>query len=201
MTGLENKVLVLGNSPFINQIDFNRLPKDLVTIGVNRIWLKHIPTYFFFNDSAILTELSKSDLFSDIVRKTKSFSSDWLTRGNFGNVPNWLRVYPRINQKGFPDSVTTAIQLYAKNIAPSRKINYYIAGVSLKWTEPSHFWKEQEYSSLNDKDELWYTPRFNMILNNFKNLKSHGFKMISVTPDSQLNKIFRYENIENLYST
>ena len=54
------KVLVLGNDPQINDIDFSRLNKNVVTLGINRIWLKHIPDYFFFNDYEIAQELNNN---------------------------------------------------------------------------------------------------------------------------------------------
>jgi hypothetical protein len=47
------KVLVLGNDPQINDIEFDRLDKNIITLGINRIWLKYIPDYFFFNDYEI----------------------------------------------------------------------------------------------------------------------------------------------------
>lgn len=53
------KVLVLGNDPQINSIDFEKIHPNIVTLGVNRIWLKFIPNYFFFSDLIISNELSR----------------------------------------------------------------------------------------------------------------------------------------------
>jgi hypothetical protein len=197
-------VLVLGNSQDINNIDFSRLPNNIITLGVNRIWLKHIPNYFFFNDVDILEEL---DRFPETViqLKTKSinFTSDWFTyyaKKKKVSVPSWLRVYNRVNPKKFPDSVTTALQLFSKHYIQSSVCTFYIAGVSLNWSQTSHFWKELNYDSLNSNSESWYSPRFKLMFDNFSGLKNLGFNMVSVTPNSTLNKIIRYENIENLYS-
>lgn len=75
----ELKILVLGNDPQINQIDFSRLDPSVITLGVNRIWLKHIPNFFFFNDFEILKELeTKPEVVKALVSKSQCFSSDWL---------------------------------------------------------------------------------------------------------------------------
>lgn len=197
-------ILVLGNGAQINSIDFNKLKGDIITLGVNRIWLTHIPHYFFFNDTEILTELEK---FPERVLRLKTdstcFSSDWLThhaKKKKMQIPSWLKVHSRIDPKKFPDSITTAVSLFSKHYISSNKCTFYFAGTPLSWTDTSHFWKEINYESLNTHSESWYTPRFNLMLDNFRGLKNLGFNMVSVTPNSLLNKIMRYENIENLYS-
>lgn len=198
----ELRVLVLGNDPQINQIDFSKLDRKLITLGVNRIWLKHIPNYFFFNDVEILKELEREpDAIKALVSKSQCFSSDWITfpRHKRTIVPNWLNVYPRINKHAFPDSVTTALSLFRKHYLKGKSATFYIAGVSLLWKEPSHFWKELNHPSLNNHDKEWYDRRFEMILTNFKNLSIERTKIVSVNPESLLNKHYRYEGIENLY--
>jgi hypothetical protein len=193
-------VLVLGNDPYINQIDFSKLSPDIITLGVNRIWLKHIPDYFFFNDSPIITELDNHpDILDHLKKQSFCFSSDWLGHNNPNIIPDWTAIYHRLDSKRFPDSVTTAISIFAKDIMPDKNIVFYIAGVSLKWQEPSHFWKTLDHDSLNNHTEEWYTPRFTSIIKNFNSLKNSHIKMVSVTPNSMLNKIMRYETIGNLY--
>ena len=198
----KKKILVLGNGVSINDIDFSRLDPSIQTFGVNRIWLKHYPDYFFFQDSDILHELNK-DLVarSKLIGKSHSFSSDW-ANSSITNCPHWLRKYPRANRRKFPDSVTTGMQILMTNILKGKQSDYvfYMAGISLKWEDPSHFWKVGEYDSLNNKDEDWYDVRFNKMFKNIRDIKSLGYNMISVTPNSQLNKMMRYENVANLYA-
>lgn len=199
----KQKVLVLGNSNFINYIEFNKLQPNILTFGVNRIWLKYFPNYFFFQDKPILTELN-SDIISrsKLVAKSVCFTSDLISNSNI-ILPNWLRKYPRQNRRPFPDSITTGLSILSNKILPNKLNDYtfYIAGVSLKWEEPSHFWKEiKGCENLNTNDRNHYDIRFAKMMDNFKRLKAHGFNMVSVTPDSNLNKIMRYENISNLYS-
>jgi hypothetical protein len=197
------RVLVLGNDPQINEIDFSRLQKDVITLGVNRIWLKHIPNYFFFNDFEILKELEKRpDVVKALTSKSRCFSSDWLTfsKKNSVQVPPWVKVYPRPNPANFPDSVTTAISLFRSQFLMDRTATFYLAGISLKWSEPSHFWKDLNHISLNNHGPAWYEPRFRMILENFRKLVIPRNRLISVHSDSLLNKHYRYEGIENLYT-
>lgn len=192
------KVLVLGNDPQINQINFSRLSPGLLTLGVNRIWLKHLPNYFFFNDPEISRELEKNpETLAKLRQNSTIFSSDWLNREKVHQVPAWVRVYQRRNKYVFPDSVTTAIDLFNTNIIGD--CTFYLAGVSLKWQQPSHFWEQLNYQANHSPTQEWYSPRFKKILQNFDRLKSLGIKLISVHPDSELNKVLRYENIENLY--
>jgi hypothetical protein len=197
------KVLVLGNDPQINNIDFSRLQRDVITLGVNRIWLKHIPNYFFFNDPEILAELEqRPDTVKALTSMSNCFSSDWLTfsKKKKVTVPSWVNVYSRPNPLGFPDSVTTAISIFRSRFLMGKVATFYIAGVSLKWSEPSHFWKSLDHTSLNHHGPDWYEPRFRMILENFRKLSIPRSRIISVNPDSLLNKHYRYEGIENLYS-
>lgn len=200
----ELRVLVLGNDPQINRIDFSRLDRDVITLGVNRIWLKHIPKYFFFNDPEILKELEKEpEVVKALVSKSQCFSSDWIkaSKNKKVHLPNWLKVYPRINRHSFPDSVTTSMSLFRTHYLKGRPATFYVAGVSLRWMEPSHFWKELDYVALNKHDKKWYDRRFEMILHSFKNLSIPRNRIVSVNPDSLLNKHYRYEGIENLYSS
>lgn len=198
----KTKVLVLGNSPQINQIDFNLLQKDVITLGVNRIWLKHIPNYFFFHDIQIYRELSQHpESLAKLIQNSTIFSSDWLKKNKHPDIPKWTSIYTRVkcNPRDFPDSVTSAIQIFAKNIMPSSHLTFYIAATPLAWEQPSHFWKELEYSSLNENEKEWYDRRFPLMEQNFRSLRNAKYDIISVTPTSVLNKIFRYETIGNLY--
>jgi hypothetical protein len=173
------------------------------TYGVNRIWLKHFPTYYFFHDPPILDELNSQDItLMKLKAKSQCFYSDWLYRG--GSRPSWLpewaKGYDRIDKLAFVDSVTTGMRILRSRILnPSFDYVFYIAGVPLTWTDPSHFWKSFEHESQNKHGRDWYEPRFRRIFLNFKNLKEEGFKMTSVTPGSKLNSILGYQDIRTIY--
>lgn len=205
----EKRVLILGNSPEINDINFKKINKDVVTIGINRIFLKFIPDFLFFNDHDIMQELiNKKDEIN--LKKLKCVSSDWIyaqerknrklkeIRKKFNELCPYYKIYSRKDVFKFPDSCSTAIQIfddyYFKNVPKT----YYMAGVKLKWEEKSHFWKGEYKESLNDKDKNWYTPRFEKIYQNFKSL-NFSKNLISVTPNSKLNTIMSYQNIDVFY--
>jgi|688.fasta_scaffold00580_48 hypothetical protein len=199
------KVLVLGNDPQINQIDFDSLSPNIITLGINRIWLKYIPNYFFFHDLTISDELlPQPEKLAKLKQNSIIFSSEWIRKGrSFSDtrfpVPTWTSVYPRKNKKHFPDSITNSIELFRDVRNRQEQYVFYVAGVSLTWQEPSHFWKEENIATRNTAGPEWYLPRFEAMLTNFKRLKTHNYEIISVTPNSKLNKLFRYENIGNLY--
>jgi len=202
----KNRVLVLGNGPQINDIDFGRLDRDIITIGVNRIWVKHIPDYFFFNDHVVLRELNRSEnerIKNNLIQNSKCYTSEWIKRDFKERLPNWLRVYPMSDRSGFPDSVSNAVRIFRDNHLrglPISDYQFYFAGINLMWTNPSHFWKSESNTFLNQHDKKWYDIRFNLMYKNFEKMKRLDYKMISVTPGSRLNKLMRYESIGNLYS-
>jgi len=201
MNRYKNKVLILGNGPDINNIEFNRLPKIIKTAGVNRIWLKHFPKYYFYHDADIMKEIDRDIVLrSQLIAKSVCYTSDWL-HTQTSNIPNYLKVINRSNPSIFVDSVNTFMRILINdNVFNTNDTIFYIAGVPLNWTNPSHFWKDLKYHSLNKKDKIWYDARFTRMLSNFKNLKKLGYNMVSVTPNSKLNKIMRYEGIGNLYT-
>jgi hypothetical protein len=195
------KVLVLGNDPQINSIDFEKIHPNIVTLGVNRIWLKFIPNYFFFSDLIISNELSRyPEKLEELKRNSTIYSSDWLQKNIKNKIPGWTKVYSRKNTRLFPDSISNAIDLFNANYIPNSI--FYIAGVSLKWQDPSHFWKKSNSSSNQIGHSVgadWYLPRFEKIKFNMQLLKSKGISMVSVNPNSSLNSFLRYESIETLY--
>ena len=199
----KTRVLVLGNDPQINQIAFDKLALDVITIGVNRIWLKHIPNYFFFNDYDIVEDLDAApEIRANLIQKSSIFASDWLrpsAKKRNANIPSWVKVFERANKLQFPDSVSTGLQIFSREYIPQANCIFYIAGVSLTWQEPSHFWKTADHRTRNNHGGDWYTPRFDKMINNFRRLKGLGYTMVSVNPNSALNKFIRYENIGNLY--
>ena len=196
-----HNILVLGNGPDINNIDFDKIKSSVRTFGVNRIWLKHLPTYYFFHDIDIYKEIS-NDIKLNLIKNSSTFTSDWLRPKLKNNT--WISPYFRFNRRSFPDSVTTGLHILKNNILQQdiSKYTFYFAGINLNWTDPSHFWKDKKYKthkSLNRLNNDWYNSRFDKMFLNFKLLKSYGFNCISVTPDSRLNTIMPFRDISVLY--
>lgn len=199
-----NKVLVLGNDPSLDQIDFVKLDPNVITVGTNRAWLKTIPNYFFFHDPKIFQELDNHPKkLEDLKFHSKIISSDWLTtqcKKLKIQRPEYAKIYNRPDKHKYVDCVTTSIDILNRYFLDKRKVTYYIAGVSLRWQNPSHFWKKNPIEGIGNKnDRNWHKTRFDRTYQNFAKLKSSNVKMVSVTPNSKLHKIIRYENVANLY--
>jgi hypothetical protein len=201
-----NKILVIGNDPTVNEIDFSKINDEVITLGTNRIWLKLTPDFLFFHDVKIFKEIENNEeSFIDLKKNTNIITSDWLKincRKSKVQFPNYAKLYHRPDRHKFVDCVSTSIEIMDRYILSKRRpVTYYVAGVSLKWSNPSHFWKTHRKNGIgNNGNRSWYEPRFNRMYRNFEMLKKKGFNIISVTPGSRLNKLFRYESIGNLYS-
>jgi len=200
-----NKILVIGNDSSINDIDFSQIDSKVITIGTNRAWLKLIPNYLFFHDVKIFQELNNDiESLNELKHNCKFISSDWLkTRCTKEKVtpPAYTTIYNRPNRYKFVDCVTNAIEIYDRYISNTSENTYYVAGVSLTWKTPSHFWKKEQVNGIgNTLGPAWYEPRFKRIYENFEDLRRKKFNIISVSPGSKINKLLRYEHIGNLYS-
>lgn len=198
------KVLVLGNSNHLNSINFNKLDKNITTIGVNRIWYKFIPDYFVFSDMEIYKELINQKAFEKL-KNSKIITTEWFNRKN-KNITNKLlqdkqiksyKIFPYIK---FPDSVCSAIYIYHSFLRRHTKIRYYIAGVDLYYTpNKNHFWTG-EYTTTNNNGKEWYEPRFKWMFENYMKFKQSGLDIVSVNPNSELNKLFPKKDIKELYN-
>ena len=69
------KILVLGNSSQINDIEFDKLQSDITTLGVNRIWYKHMPDILGFTDISIFKELEQQN-----INIEKAFNQIWVAK-------------------------------------------------------------------------------------------------------------------------
>ena len=47
------RVLILGNSPALEKVDLEKIPKDVITVGINRIMPLLIPDYLMLVDRSI----------------------------------------------------------------------------------------------------------------------------------------------------
>jgi hypothetical protein len=73
-----NKVLILGNSNHINDIRFDKLSEDIVTLGSNRIWYKYMPDILSVTDIQIYEDMCDKTDFDKLFMNTKIITNDWL---------------------------------------------------------------------------------------------------------------------------
>lgn len=208
-----SRFMVIGNDSTVNSIDFNKLKrtKNLITIGVNRIWHKFMPNILFFVDAEIVQEIM--EVYDDCDLNCYPINLDRMCRCRlkdceFMTVRRKCIKYPAI-MKFLSTVKTNFIECKTSNSVfgvleyichNSIKSTIYIAGVSLKWSKDHHFWKnEKRYNIYNDKGAQWYNPRFKKALDNIVRLHWQFKNLISVNPKSALNKHIPYFNIELLY--
>ena len=199
-----HKVLILGNSNQINDINFNKLDGKITTIGVNRIWYKYSPNYLVFSDTEIYKELKEQKAF-DKLKDTNIIVSEWIKRKGNAKIAQEIlndkriRMYKIFPHLKFPDSVCSAIHIYHNFLRKDTRVRYYIAGVDLYYNQSkNHFWTG-EYKTNNKHGKDWYEPRFKRMLENYTKFKQDGLDIVSVNPHSELNRLFPKKDIKELY--
>ena len=201
-------VIVFGNDKNLLNININNMPTGYKTIGINRSWLHMHTDYLFFNDMSILIELIRSGKHENDLKHMDLIASDWLIetakRNNQFHIlkpymrKNIVRIFDRVDRTKFPDSVTTALEIFNKYIYQSTDVNYFIAATSLTYDDKkNHFWSN-DYSAVNSYDKKWYDEKFPLILNNFNELKKQDYKIYSVSKDSKINDVFEYIPFDKL---
>lgn len=204
-----NKVLLIGNSKHVNSIEFDKLNNSLITIGANRIWYKYIPNYLAFTDPEIYMEMiDKKINIQEHFKNCNIISNDWFMKKAKNEIKQEIRksnvvaFYSVLQYLVFPDTVSCALMSYHNYIKDTNIKNpiYYVAGVELRYdSKNNHFWTGDKHVR-NNRNEAWYTPRFNKMFNNWLRFKQLGLNIISVTPGSRLNEIFPYQDIKTLYT-
>lgn len=206
-----NNFLVFGNDPFINQMDFSMVKecKNTTTVGVNRIWHRFLPDIFFFIDPEIITELMNaivpcsknkkchpSQICRCNLKKKIIFTSGKRFSHKFSKEIRFMStIGVKIADCKTSNSVVSVLY-YLFNMFPNA--NYFLAGVSLKWSDKHHFWKKTK-EILNDKGKTWYEPRFNKALNEIYNLHKSGLKLASLQPDSMVNHFCQYIELNHFF--
>ncbi len=194
---MRNNFLILGNGADINELDFNRIDKQLITGGVNRIYLKFMPMVYYIYDL-----ISIMPAFPDKEYKIYTHNSklSQYMRDNVNNIntffsfpiPEYTKEF-RINGQEYKcnhSSVNMLIRILNDYIYKSDNNYFYICGVPLL-EDIGHFYNE----------EINQTPQkvLDKIFNDFIRLREKGYKIISCMEKSLLNKLFPVENKNILY--
>jgi len=169
--GLFSKIIVLGNSPAINKLDWEKVD-ELFSIGVNRIGYAYNPTILlwnvvFYNKPAKLVKKYK-----EVIDKTKSikvcrnYEFTWNTPAEY--------TYNRVNEFShewngglvWDTAIFSALHL-AMLLTPK---TIYIAGVD--YLKDQYFWEDRA----RGKPYGATVPTFNedtfkLILNRFREFK------------------------------
>jgi hypothetical protein len=199
-------ILLFGNGPEINNIDFESLDyvrngnSDIVTAGVNRIWRRYMPDYFFFIDGDIVREL----IAKSVQRPEGSewFSSDFLFKneGRPGTPDeteqfyeyfqtNSIHLLPRPWQHTRRlNSMLWSIIYLNKFIFFKEKCRFYLFATPLRIVEKDdhHFWAKDTdtiYQLTPDRMEGYFRSH----VRGLQELSSAGYDIYSATADSLAN--------------
>ena len=198
---MKKTIIIFGNDNSINDFDFEYLKRlnDVVSIGINRVWMKTSELdYLFFLDSPILEEL---DEYKIKLTKTKLYTTNYLRRSiTKSKKTNLLKTFSihcyskRIIRIGrTPNSVIQCVQLFNDHVFKEYECCFYVYGVSLDSSIP-HFWWENK-NIKNKTSEKWNEKRFNFNLESFKILKKKHYNIISLSKNSRLNQIFDFVDV------
>ena len=194
---MKNNFLILGNGADINELDFDKISESFITGGVNRIFYKFIPDFYYVYDLinimqdfpiknyCLMTHNSKlSEYMRENVNNTNIFSCF--------PVPEYTEEF-NINGQDYKcnhSAVNMLIRILNDYIYCDDDNYFYICGVPLLESE-GHFYDE----SINS------TPQkvLDKIYNDFIRLKHKGYNIISLMEKSKLNDLFTVESKEILY--
>lgn len=198
-------IFIFGNDHTINNVDFEYIKSlNVITAGVNRIWLKYHPDYLFFLDNEIIHELLQTKL---IFPKTKILTTGY-SMGNRQSYPfnvdkilnkfsSWYHTNNNyVKELGLDGSIPNLIQILSEKVYPGENLMFFIFGTSLIWNEnKSHFWKN-ETRTLNNLPADYYKPRFKKQLRSI--MKVNKNNIYSTQEESLLNSYFPYIDLNRL---
>jgi hypothetical protein len=190
--------LMIGNDSTLEDLNYNRILNNIVTISVNRTWMIFMPDIMYIIDGVIFTEIKNKIDNKEIdyidFKNTIIFYNFYL-EDEHKELLDRLNSYPiNINRDNSIYAITKLLmKLYSK-------AKFYFYAMRLKYhKEKNHFWNKSE-KILNNRTKEWEIEKLNASFLKFKNLYNKStHEMISVMKDSQLNKILKVENIDKIY--
>jgi len=201
----KKRVLILGNDKTLNDLKNVKFKDDVVIVGINRAHEIIKTNYTFFSDFVIFNEIYKKE--NGDLKKIKEYNlvaSNWINRHGKNVTKKWeqqnlIKIHNRQNEQAFPDSVTFGIE-YFNNLFKGN-VTFFVYGVSLQYDKiENHFWTNK-ISNNRDPVQLtkaWCEPRYKKTYENFNKLKKENINIISVSKNSKINKLFKYQDINDL---
>lgn len=190
--------LMIGNDSTLEELNYNRILNNIVTVSVNRTWMIFMPDIMYIIDGVIFTE---------IKNKIDNNEIDYI---DFKNTIIFYNFYLEDEHKelldrlnSYPINISRDNSIYAITKLLMKfysKAKFYFYAMRLKYhKEKNHFWNNYE-GILNNRTKEWEIEKLNKSFLKFKNLNDNSSQeMISVMKDSQLNKVLKVENIEKIY--
>lgn len=190
------RVLILGNSPHIQNLPLYRLAPDVKTIGINRIYKVFWPDIWYFSDLPSVLDISDTD---DVPATTRIIYHRNKTHENCLNV--WpldkqaefrrhLRRATVLKRRDLPifdgmlarESLICAVSYAATWFNQMNHVDIYLAGVDLTVGQNAHFC---DTDPLSDASILRQQSRLQVL--------AKTIKMFNTNPESSfLNSIMPF---------
>lgn len=191
LTGL-NEIAILGNSPHINDLDFDKL-SNMISIGVCRIGLKYSPDVLLWTENTDWRGRGDRETYRQILINTKSPVKICRKRPDALTIPECIQ-FDSVDSFGHEwkgglrhaPSVATAIHL-----AMVAKVkNIYICGVD--YINNEYFWGGTQFGSESGK---YNQTDFRAALAYFEMIKKANkfCNIYMCSPNSRIN-IFKFSD-------
>ena len=194
----KNKFLIFGTGKDINKISFGKIDKSFITAGVNRIFKKFIPDYYFVYDLDILGPIlpdavkvvyTHPDKLAEYFRLYKNYKQNFCTYYDADYMPSYV-----LNGKQYDcghGSINYLIRMLNNYLYKDDENIFYIAGVPLL-EGTGHFYDDNH-------DTTSVQKALDRFYNDFMRLKNMGYNIVSLMKKSKLNDLFPIENIKMIY--
>ena len=194
------KVLIFGNDKSLLSISEKDIPRDVITVGINRSYL-HIKTdYLTFVDTEILMEMQKNNV---DIRSLNCICPNKILEKHDANytiakkliLNNKILLRQCRVSRGCFSTIAMVIDIFGQKLG---RCEYYLFACSMKYDPTqNHFWTGI-HDTLNKNDKKWYDKRFPMMCGEIFRLRSSEFSIFSSTKDSLLNTKLKYVPINEI---
>lgn len=197
-------VLVFGNDRHINDYDFSRIDqlrsgdRNIITVGINRIWRRYWPDYLVFMDADVINELidnsitppphttlvTSAFLFDNPDRHLSEEEHKAFTE-YLDSVPCKVKMLERpIAYTKRKSSLLWSIVYMDKYLFPKDKCTFYLYGTSLR-ADVGHFWSQSDNTVQYDKDSKVVDGQYRSHAAGLRELRKDGFHIVSLTQGSR----------------
>lgn len=198
------EILVFGGAPDINDFPFDKIPDDVVTYGVNFIWMKYVPNYIFFIDDVVSKAIlakNPNHFNNTTILIPQKRQHNPHTRKLIGSKVK-TRIVGGIKLR---NSISAVLE-YIINIHRNELITIYIAGVQCVFDPKNHhftkdiktYWGKR--ASTTSAALSWYKPRFKILYDTIRIMvnKNKNVEFINITPNSKLKNIMISKSPEQI---
>ena len=199
-------IFLFGTSEFIDEVDIDKIEelkkkKDVVTAGVNRIFRKFQPDYFFFMDRDIVEELHDEQVFRN--KNSKWMTSKFLYENSISKLEEHefsdyladqeidildIDFVKKVRRKS---SLLWLIYYMRHYAFPDHVCKFYFVGVSLDYQSSHYYGGMMNKNRPLDTLKVQYQSQFQGL----KEFQRSGYHFYSLTPQSKINSFIPFINV------